>query len=125
MPKKLSKEELECRELRSHSTIRKAKEVVESYGKRSTKSEVQYLGSLYRKTLESLCPELFGGAKDSGAKEPLEEPSSCLTQFVFRVLTGCFFGLGDTFAGAWVDGVWVCVGWAQVFGWLGRGCLGP
>ena len=74
MPKKLSKQELEARELRSHSTIRKATEVVESYGKPSTKAEVQHLGSVFRKTLESLCPDLFGVTRTSTTHEPLEEP---------------------------------------------------
>ena len=76
MPKRIPKEELERRELRVNSTIHKAKEVVADYGKPTTKSEVSHLATLYRRTLESLCPELFGGGKDSGAKEPLEEPSA-------------------------------------------------
>ena len=76
MPKKLSKQELEARELRTHATIRKATEVVESYGKPTTKTEVQHLGSLFRKTVESLCPELFGAGKASANEEPLEEPSA-------------------------------------------------
>ena len=76
MPKRLSKQELEARELRSHSTIRKATEVVENYGKPSTKAEVQHLGSIFRKTLESLCPDLFGVTTAPTAHEPLEEPGA-------------------------------------------------
>ena len=76
MPKKLSKQELEARELRSHSTIRKATEVVEHYGKPSTKAEVQHLGSIFRKTLESLCPDLFGVTVTPAPHEPLEEPGA-------------------------------------------------
>ena len=75
MPKKVPKQELEARELRSHATIRKATEVVEEHGKPTTKTEVQYLGSLYRKTIESLCPQLFGAATTGVSEEPQAEPS--------------------------------------------------
>ena len=53
----------------------KATEVVEEHGKPTTKSEVQYLGSLYRKTIESLCPQLFGATTTGVSEEPQAEPS--------------------------------------------------
>ena len=44
MPKKIPKQELEARELRSHATIRKATEVVEEHGKPSTKTGSSIFG---------------------------------------------------------------------------------
>ena len=75
MPKKVPKQELEARELRSHATVRKATEVVEDYGTPSTKGEVQNLGALYRKTIESLCPHLYGTTTNGAPEEPQSEPS--------------------------------------------------
>ena len=80
MPKKVPKEELEKRELRAHASIQKARELTLDHGTPSTRGEIVYLSTCFRRTLESLSPDLFSPPKTSykkeSAKEPLEEPGA-------------------------------------------------
>ena len=72
MPKKITRDKQERRELRVHASIQKARELVVDTGTPPTKAEVIHLGTTFRITLESFRPDLYGPPKTKDIDRILE-----------------------------------------------------